>query len=126
MTEVEGNGSAEDSERFGRDDFVYIYDSAKGAVVRVCDIVMLEAQGNDTMVYMVDRKISVRKLIGRCERVLDGSIFIRADRSNIVNLNFVKKVEMADAKRMMFVLVNGREVVLSRKRSISFRRERGL
>jgi hypothetical protein len=38
----------------------------------------------------------------------------------------VKRVEMADAKRLMFVMANGKEVILSRERSIRFRRERGL
>jgi two-component system, LytTR family, response regulator len=127
MTEVEEKGSAEVSVQcFGRDDFVFLYDRAKSWVVRVREIEMLEANGNDTMIYIGDRKILMRRLIGRCERELDGLIFFRAGRSCIVNLNFVKRVEMADAKRMMFVMANGREVTLSRARSVSFRRERGL
>jgi two-component system, LytTR family, response regulator len=127
MTEVEEKESAEVSGRwFGRGDFIFLYDRAKSWVVRVCEIEMLEANGNDTIIYLGDRKISMRRLIGGCERVLDGSIFFRAARSCIVNLNFVKRVEMADAKRLMFVMANGKEVILSRERSIRFRRERGL
>jgi two-component system LytT family response regulator len=127
MTEVEEKASAEVSGPcFGRDDFVFLYDRAKSWVVRACEIVMLEADGNDTIIWLVDRKISMRRLIGRCERELDGSIFFRAARSCIVNLNFVKRVEMADAKRLMFVMANGKEVTLSRQRSVAFRRQRGL
>jgi two-component system LytT family response regulator len=127
MTEVEEKERAEVSGRyFGRGDFIFLYDRAKSWVVRVCEIEMLEANGNDTIIYLGDRKISMRRLIGGCERVLDGSIFFRVARSCIVNLNFVKRVEMADAKRLMFVMANGKEVILSRERSIRFRRERGL
>jgi two-component system LytT family response regulator len=126
-TEVEEKESTEDSGRlFGREDFVFLYDRAKSWVVRVREIEMLEANGNDTMIYLGDRKILMRRLIGRCERELDGLIFFRAGRSCIVNLNFVRKVEMADAKRFMFVMANGREVIVSRKRSVAFRREKAL
>jgi DNA-binding LytR/AlgR family response regulator len=57
---------------------------------------------------------------------LDGSLFFRAGRSCVVNLNFVRKVQMADAKRFLFVMGNGREVIVSRKRSVAFRREKAL
>jgi two-component system, LytTR family, response regulator len=114
------------AKRFGADDFVLLHDTARNWVVRVGEIVMLEASGNDTIVHLASGKISIRKLIGKCEEALDGSLFFRADRSCVVNLNFVRKVAMADAKRFMFTMANGREVIVSRQRSVRFRRERGL
>jgi two-component system, LytTR family, response regulator len=114
------------AKRFGADDFILLHDTARNWVVRVGEIIMLEASGNDTIVHLASGKISIRKLIGKCEEALDGSLFFRADRSCVVNLNFVRKVGMADAKRFMFVMANGREVIVSRKRSVVFRREKSL
>jgi two-component system LytT family response regulator len=127
MTEVEQKESAELSARwFGADDFILLHDTARNWVVRVREIIMLEGSGNYTIVHLPEGRITIRKLIGRCGEALDGSLFFRADRSCVVNLNFVRKVEMADAKRFLFTMANGREVIVSRKRSVAFRREKAL
>jgi two-component system, LytTR family, response regulator len=124
--EVEEVAERSLAKRFGGDDFILLHDTARNWVVRVGEIIMLEASGNDTIVHLPEGKITIRKLIGRCGEALDGSLFFRAGRSCVVNLNFVRKVEMADAKRFMFVMGNGREVIVSRKRSAAFRREKAL
>jgi two-component system LytT family response regulator len=114
------------AKRFLGEDFILLYDTARNWVVRVGEIIMLEGSGNYTIVHLALGKISIRKLIGKCEEALDSSLFFRADRSCVVNLNFVRKVAMADAKRFMFVMANGREVIVSKKRSVAFRREKSL
>jgi two-component system LytT family response regulator len=124
--EEEGKARGSLAKRFGVDDFILLHDTARNWVVRVGEIIMLEASGNDTVVHLASGKIMIRKLIGKCEAALDGSLFFRADRSCVVNLNFVRKVEMADAKRFMFTMANGREVIVSRKRSVAFRRAKAL
>jgi two-component system LytT family response regulator len=124
--EVEEVARGSLAKRFGADDFLFLHDTARNWMVRVGEIIILEASGNDTIVHLPEGKITIRKGIGRCGEALDGSLFFRAGRSCVVNLNFVRKVEMADAKRFMFVMANGREVIVSRKRSVAFRREKGL
>jgi DNA-binding LytR/AlgR family response regulator len=108
---------------FTKDDFILLCSS----LVRVLDIVFLEASQNYTNVYLANgKKVSVRKPISECEDELDPAIFVRTGRSCLVNLNFVKNVEMADAKRLMFVIRDDRHIVLSRKQSIRFRKEKSL
>jgi two-component system LytT family response regulator len=117
---------------FDRDDFVLLCGSAKSFVVRVSDIMFLEADGNYTNIYLTNgSKITIRKPVSQCENELDASIFFRTSRTFIVNLNFVKKVEMADAKRFMFIIRKDdirdeKRVILSRKQSLKLRRERSL
>jgi two-component system LytT family response regulator len=112
---------------FAKDDFVLLCASARTAITRVSDIIMLESSENYTNVYLVNgNRVMIRKSLSECEGALDASIFIRTGRSCIVNLNFVKKVEAADAKRLAFILRDDKHVVLSRKQSIRFRREKSL
>jgi DNA-binding LytR/AlgR family response regulator len=114
------------AKQFAKDDFVLLYDSAKSFLTRVSEIVLLEAEGNDTVITLASgSKIMIRKTISKCEQRLDPSIFLRTDRSTMVNMGFVKKVE-ADAKRFLFILTNGKLVTVSRNRSINFRRQRSL
>src|SRR4029077_7979404 len=108
------------------DDFVFLYDCAKTWMVRCSDIIFFEADGNDTIIHLIQGKISVRKTISKCEEVLDPSMFFRANRSCIVNLSFVAKVEILDAKRYEFRLKNDAQIILSRNASLKLRREKRL
>lgn len=124
--EVGGENVSIGNARFSRDDFVLLIDRAKSWLVPSSNIVTLEANGNDTIVNLADSKISVRRLLGKCEIKLDPLIFFRTGRSCIVNLNYVKKTTMADAKRFMFVMQNGKEIILSRKQSLYLKRAKSL
>lgn len=107
------------------DDFVLLCDCAKSFIVKLGEVVSFESAGNYTNVTLLDSRISIRKPLQECERRLD-STFFRVSRTCIVNLGYVEKVESYDAKRFVFVLKDGRDVVLSRKQSLVLRRDRSL
>jgi two-component system LytT family response regulator len=109
-------------------DFVYLPNTANGWVVRVSEIGLLEALGNYTRVILSDgRKILLRRSMTNCERDLSETRrFFRTSRSCIVNLEWVKKTRPADPKHITFVLEGGKEVTLSRQRTVALRREYAL
>ena len=90
------------------------------------DISLLEAHRKFTLVYLPDGKFLVRRSLKECERRLDSSTFFRASRGCIVNLSQVKQPRLSNDGNLIFLLKNGKEVVLSRRQTILFRKTRSL
>ena len=111
---------------FGHDDFIFLSDNVNCWVVRVSDISVLEACGNYTRVYFNDATALIRRPLRECECKLDPFTFFRTRRDCVVNLSRVKQMRMLDAKRFLFVLLDGKEVPMSRKQSLIFRKTKAL
>ena len=109
-----------------RDDFVLLTDDIKCWIVRIEDISLLEARRNFTLVHFPDGKLLIRRSLEDCERRLDSSIFFRASRDCIVNLSQVKQPRLSKDESLIFLLKDGKEVVLSRRQTVLFRATRGL
>jgi len=111
---------------FRDDDFVFLSDNVNCWVVRASDISVLEACGNYTRVYLGDAAALIRRPLRECECRLDPATFFRTRRDCIVNLSRVKQMRMLDAKRFLLVLLDGKEVPMSRKQSLIFRKTKAL
>ena len=112
---------------FHSNDSVLLTDGIKCWILRIEDISLLEARQNLTLVHFPDGKLLIRRSLGACERMLDGSIFFRASRGCIVNLSQVKQPRLSnDGGRLIFLLKDGKEVMLSRRQTVLFRATRGL
>ena len=91
------------------------------------DISLLEAHRKFTLVHLPDGKFLVRRSLKECERRLDSSTFFRASsRGCIVNLSHVKQSRFLEDGSLIFILRDGKEVVLSRRQSVLFRKTHGL
>ena len=90
------------------------------------DISLLEAHRKFTLVHLPDGKFVVRRTLEECERRLDSSTFFRASRGCIVNLSQVKQPRLSNDGNLIFLLKDGKEVVLSRRQTVLFRKTRGL
>jgi two-component system, LytTR family, response regulator len=109
-----------------RDDFVLLTDDIKCWIMRIADISLLEACQNCTLVHFADDKLRIRRTLGDCERRLDSSTFFRASRGCLVNLSHVKQPRLLEDEGLIFILRDGKKVVLSRRQSVLFRKTRGL
>jgi hypothetical protein len=107
-------------------DFVLLNNDIKCWIVRIEDISLLEACCNCTLVHFFDDRLLIRRTLGDCERRLENSTFFRASRGCIVNLSHVKQPRLLEDERLSFLLNDGKEVVLSRRQSVHFRKTRGL
>lgn len=111
---------------FCYNDFVFLSDNVNCWVVRVSDISILEACGNYTRVHFNQATALIRRPLRECECKLDPSTFFRTRRDCVVNLSRVKQMRLLDAKRFLFVLLDGKEVPMSRKQSLIFRKTKAL
>ena len=111
---------------FHRGDFVLLTDDIECSMVGTEDISLLEAHRKFTLVHLPDGKFLVRRSLKDCERRLDSSTFFRASRGCIVNLSQVKQPRLSNDGNLIFLLKDGKEVVLSRRQTVLFRATRGL
>ena len=107
-------------------DSVLLTDGIKCWILRIEDISLLEACFNYTLVHFFDDRLLIRRTLEDCERRLDSSTFFRASRGCIVNLNQVKQPRLCNNGNLIFLLKDGKEVVLSRRQTVLFRATRGL
>jgi DNA-binding LytR/AlgR family response regulator len=108
------------------DDFVVLTDNVKCCILRMSDLLRLEAEGNYSRVYWIGSSMLIRRPLRDCERRLDKAKFFRARRDCIVNLEHVKHTRIVDLMRYVFVLQDGTEVTLSRRQSLVLRKSRAL
>ena len=113
-------------EFIGANDFVLIEETRNCWMIRVSDISTLEACGNYTRAHLSCATPLIRRPLGECERRLDPSLFFRARGDCIVNLGQVSQTRMLIPFQIVFVLLDGREIVSSHQQSLVFRRSRGL
>jgi LytTr DNA-binding domain len=111
---------------FHRDDFVLLIDDMECLMVGTEDISLLEAHRKFTLVHIPDGKFLVRRSLKDCERRLDSSTFFRANRGCVVNLGHVIQSRFLEDGRLSFTLRDGKEIVLSRRRSVLFGKTHGL
>jgi two-component system, LytTR family, response regulator len=109
-----------------RNDFVLLHHDIKSWIVRIEDISLLEAHQNFTIAHFPNGKVLIRRSLADCERRLDSSMFFRAGRDCIVNLSQVKQSRLSQDKGLIFLLKDGKKVVLSRRQSDLFRKTHGL
>ena len=106
---------------FRRGDFVLLTDDVQCKLIRFEEIFFLQAYRNYTLVYFSGGKLWVRTALKDCESRLDRSTFFRASRGCLVNVTQVRTPRLLENGRLLFVLGEGKEVVLSRRRTTVFR-----
>jgi two-component system, LytTR family, response regulator len=108
------------------DDFVFLSDNRKCWLIRTADILLLEACGDRTRIHLPEGTVLVRRPLRNCERRLDSSTFFRATRDCVINLTHVKQTRLLDSSRVLFLLPNGREIIVSGRQNVLFRKMRAL
>lgn len=108
------------------DDFVFLSDNTRCWLIRTAEIWFLEACGDQTRVQLQDASVLIRRLLPECERRLDSATFFRATRDCVINLLHVRQTRLLDSSRVLFVLPTGKEVVVSGRQNVLFRKMRAL
>jgi two-component system LytT family response regulator len=100
---------------------IFIKDGEKCWLVKVADIYLFEIVGNYTRVYFNDCKPLIYKSLNQIEERLPHNLFFRANRQQIVNLQYIKKVDNWFNGKLKATLLSGAEVEISRRQSAFFK-----
>ena len=96
---------------------VFVRDGEKCWFVKLTDIRMFESVGNYSRVYFEDNKPLIQRSLNYLEGVLDEKIFFRVNRQQIINLNYIEKLDTWFNGKLKITLQTGEQIEVSRRRS---------
>jgi two-component system LytT family response regulator len=103
-------------------DQVFVKDGERCWFVRLAEVRLFEINGSYTQLYFDQHRPLVPRTLAQLEARLDPKVFFRANRQQIINLNFVAGVEPWFSHSLRLTLRGGNEVVeVSRQQSVRFR-----
>ncbi len=100
---------------------IFIKEGEKCWLMRVADIQLCEIVGNYTRVYFNGNRPLIYKSLNQVEERLPQHLFFRANRQQIINLQFIQSVENALNGKLAAIMQNGMEVEISRRQSVLFK-----
>lgn len=100
---------------------IFVKDGERCWIVKLADIRLMEIYGNYTRIYFEDHKPLILKSLNQLEDRLDPQHFFRANRQQIINLKWIKKLDPWLNGRLKVTLSPGEEVEISRRQSTKLR-----
>jgi len=103
------------------DDRVFVRDGDRCWFVPVRSIRLLESEGNHTRVHFDREKPLIYRTLGSMEERLPARLFLRANRSQLVNVAFIETIGQWFSGSLKVALRGGPEVEFSRRQAQLFR-----
>ena len=100
---------------------VFVKDGQKCWFVPLRKVRVFEILDNYTRIYFEDQKPMIPKTLNYMESRLDPGTFFRANRQQIINLNWIDKIEPWFSGTIRIYLKDGTEVEVSRRQTARFK-----
>jgi two-component system, LytTR family, response regulator len=102
-------------------DQVFVKDGEKCWFVKLADIKLFETSDNYTRVYFGNFQPLIFRTLNYLENRLDERKFFRANRQQIINLQWVERIEPWFSGGLKVFLKGGGEVEISRRQTLKFK-----
>jgi two-component system LytT family response regulator len=102
-------------------DQLFIKDGPRCWFVPVREVRLLTAEGNYVRLLWGQERPLLGRSLTALEEKLDGRHFFRANRAQILNLDFIDSVESGEGGRLHVTLRGGPEIEVSRRQAREFR-----
>jgi len=96
---------------------IFVRDGDRCWIVRLTDIRLMESEGNYTRLHFANECPLIFRSLSAIEKRLNPDSFFRANRSQIINLQWIESVQNEIEGRLVVKLAKGREVEVSRRQS---------
>ncbi len=113
-------------EESGEIERLFVKTGSKIDVVNVSDIIRIEAFDDYVEIYTGERKYLKKETMNYLEKSLPAKTFSRIHRSNIVNVNFIKKIERYGKESYLLILTDGSRVNVSKSRIKDLKQQLGI
>jgi two-component system LytT family response regulator len=103
---------------------LFIKDGPRCWFVPLREVSLLTSEGNYVRLHWGTERPLLGRSLASVEQKLDPKKFFRANRAQIVNLNYIQQVEAGEGGRLHVQLKDGPEIEISRRQAREFK-ERG-
>lgn len=100
---------------------VFVKDGEECWFIKLREVRVLEILGSYTRIYFKDKKPMIPRSLNYMESRLDPEVFFRANRQQIINLQYVDRIVPWFSGSLKVYLNTGEEIEISRRQSIRFR-----
>jgi two-component system LytT family response regulator len=100
---------------------LFIKDGPRCWFVPLREVSLLSAEGNYVRLHWGRERPLLGRSLAALEAKLDPARFFRANRAQVINLDFIQKVEPGDGGRLYVQLADGPEIEVSRRQAREFR-----
>jgi len=105
---------------------IFIKDGEKVYFIALAEVSLIESMDNYARLYFGDEKPMIKRSLNQLEKRLDPDIFFRANRSQIINTEYIKEIQPYFNNKLRLVLTTGEIVDLSSRQSVSFKKRNSL
>lgn len=112
--------------RLAPEDKVFVRDGERCWFVEARQIRLLESEGNYTRIHFTDAQPQLFRSLNAMEERLDPKTFFRANRRQIINLEWIDSIEPWFSSGLLVTLKGGAKVELSRRQAQDFRERMSL
>lgn len=107
--------------KLGENEQVFIRDGERCWFVKLTDIRLIESAGNYAKVHFDKYQPLIHKTLNALDDKLSSSLFFRANRQQIINLQFIDKIEPFFNSGFLIYLKDGSKVEVSRRQAVKFK-----
>jgi DNA-binding LytR/AlgR family response regulator len=86
-------------------------------LVDIENIILVQVEERITHLFTTEKRFMINQSLEQFEKKLPSNIFVKVNRSSVVNISHVKEFVLWFGHRLKLILTNGMEVICSRERS---------
>jgi len=103
------------------DEKVFIRDGDRCWYLKLDEIKMIESAGNYAKIYFDKYQPLIHRTLNSLDERLSDQIFFRANRQQIINLNYLDKIEPFFNSGFLFYMKDGSKIEVSRRQAVKFK-----
>ena len=113
--------SKEGDKKLSENDQVFIRDGERCWFVKLKDIWLIESAGNYAKVHFDKYQPLIHKTLNALDEKLSPTMFFRANRQQIINLQYIEKIEPFFNSGFLIYLKDGSKIEVSRRQAVKFK-----
>jgi two-component system, LytTR family, response regulator len=122
----EGSSIVDSEKKLNETDQVFIRDGERCWFVKLTDVRLIESAGNYAKVHFDKFQPLIHKTLNSLDDRLSPSLFFRANRQQIINLQYIDKIEPFFNSGFLIYLKDGSKVEVSRRQAVKFKEKMSL
>ena len=100
---------------------IFIKDGEKCHFIPLTDIHFIESLENYARLYFGSNKAMIKRSLNLLAEKLDPKVFFRVNRSQIININYIKEIHPYFNNKLQIILTTGEKVEVSSRQSVKFK-----
>lgn len=101
---------------------IFVRDGDACMLIDLAEVRWFESEGNYARLRLDGRQPLLLRSLNYLEGRLDPGMFVRANRQQLINLRWVDRIEPGPAGNLVVAMRGGREIEMSRRQSLKFRK----